>query len=161
MNALIPAPSLLIFSLSWYADWLWGLPLIVLTVLFHAIGLLLILEKLERLRKDFLEHYGYHVGFVMIVGGSALWAVLLHGAESVIWAAAYLYTDALPDYHDAAVYSLGALTTYGHVDMHLESRWQLLGALEALDGVLLFGLTAAFLVGIIQKIHELKNEQSR
>lgn len=142
-----------------YADWFWGVPLIVLTVLFHAIGLLVLSEKLDRLPKDILEHYGYPVVFVMIVGGSTLWAVVLHWVESVMWIAAHLYTDALPDYHTAALYSLGALTTYGHVDMHLEKRWQLLGPQEALDGMLLFGLTTAFLFGILQKVHELKNKK--
>jgi hypothetical protein len=34
----------------------------------------------------------------------------------------------------------------------LEGRWQLMGALEALNGMLLFGLTTAFLYGILQRV---------
>jgi hypothetical protein len=34
----------------------------------------------------------------------------------------------------------------------LEGRWQLMGAIEALNGSLLFGLTTAFLFGMIQKV---------
>jgi hypothetical protein len=50
------------------------------------------------------------------------------------------------------LYSLGAMTTYGSANVSLPDRWQLMGALEALDGVLLFGLTTAFLFAIIQRI---------
>ena len=42
-------------------------------------------------------------------------------------------------------FSLNALTTYGHETVHLERRWQMMGALEALSGILAFGLTTAFL----------------
>jgi hypothetical protein len=44
------------------------------------------------------------------------------------------------------------MTTYGHATLFLEDRWALLGAIEALNGVLLFGLTTAFLFAIIQHV---------
>jgi hypothetical protein len=159
MNIPIAAPGLLV-TFFW-TDWLWGLPLIILTVVFHAFGLLLINEKVEQIHKDGSERYGYAVMFVFVIGGSAMFAAALHGVESIIWAVAYLIIGALPDYHDAALYSLGAMTTYGHTDTHLQKPWQLLGALEALDGMLLFGLTTAFLFGIIQKTRELRSRRSR
>jgi hypothetical protein len=37
-------------------------------------------------------------------------------------------------------------------NLFLEQRWQLVGALEALNGMLLFGLTTAFLFAMIQKV---------
>jgi hypothetical protein len=39
------------------------------------------------------------------------------------------------------LYSLSALTTYGHASALLPDHWKMLGALEALNGALLFGLT--------------------
>ena len=50
------------------------------------------------------------------------------------------------------LYSLSAITSYGHAQIFLDPQWQLLGALEALNGVILFGLTTAFLFALIQKI---------
>ena len=41
------------------------------------------------------------------------------------------------------------MTTYGHVDIVLEPHWQVMGALEALNGLMLFGLTTAFLVSVV------------
>lgn len=50
------------------------------------------------------------------------------------------------------LYSLSALTSYGHADVFLKEKWQLMGALEALNGMLLFGLTTAFLFAMIQRV---------
>jgi hypothetical protein len=44
------------------------------------------------------------------------------------------------------------MTTYGHANLFLEDRWALLGAIKALNGMLLFGLTTAFLFAIIQHV---------
>jgi hypothetical protein len=158
MNIVIAATSLNGFF-SWLPDWVAGLPLIILTTIFHALGLVLILERIEQLQKYIIERYGYPIVFVLVVGGTAMWTVVLHGVESLVWAAAYLFIGALPDFHDAVLYSLSAMTTYGHSSMLLEKRWLLLGALEALDGMLLFGLTTAFLFGIIQKVYVLKSKR--
>ena len=43
------------------------------------------------------------------------------------------------------LYSLNAMTTFGHVTFELAERWKLMGALEALNGILLCGLTTAFM----------------
>jgi hypothetical protein len=44
------------------------------------------------------------------------------------------------------------MTTYGHESVSLEQHWQMMGALEALNGMLLFGLTTAFLFAMIQEV---------
>lgn len=53
------------------------------------------------------------------------------------------------------LYSLNAITSFGHTDLQLEKRWELLGALESLNGWLLFGLSTAFLFAVIAKIGSL------
>jgi hypothetical protein len=92
-------------TFRWSADWAWGLPLIAITMVIHAFGLLLMTEKIERLSKNVVARYGYPVVFVIAVGGSAMWAALLPGAESMVWAAAYRFLGAMPSYPDAALYS--------------------------------------------------------
>jgi hypothetical protein len=44
----------------------------------------------------------------------------------------------------AMLYSLSAMTAYGHANIYLLQHWQFSGALEALNGMILFGLTTAF-----------------
>jgi hypothetical protein len=61
-----------------------------------------------------------------------------------VWAAAYRLLGALPDNRSAMLYSLSAMTSYGHGTIFLDPHWQMMGALEALNGMMLFGLTTAF-----------------
>jgi hypothetical protein len=49
------------------------------------------------------------------------------------------------------LYSLSAMTSYGHADLFLAPHWRMMGFLEALNGWILFGLTTAFLFTVIQK----------
>jgi hypothetical protein len=86
------------------------------------------------------------------MGVTVTLATALHGIEAAVWAAAFWLLGALPDVRSAMLYSLGAMTTYGHASIYLENHWQLMGALEALNGVLLFGLTTAFLFAMIQNV---------
>ena len=60
--------------------------------------------------------------------------------------------DAEHDFGSAMLYSLGAITTYGHENLDLAAQWKLLGAIEALNGWLLFGLTTAFLFWLFQEV---------
>ena len=46
--------------------------------------------------------------------------------------------------------SLNAMMTYGHDSLGPADHWRLMGALEALNGVILFGLTTAFLFSVLQ-----------
>jgi hypothetical protein len=97
-------------------------------------------------------HRNFIPKFALVIGSTALLATVLHGIESAIWAAAYRVLGALPDNRFATLYSLSAMTTHGHLNRYLKDQWQLMGALEALNGMLLFGLRTAFLFAMIQRI---------
>ena len=140
---------------TWGADWAWGLPLIVLTVVIHVLGLRLISEKALGLCSAIAEQRHPTAVFVVVVGATTLLATSLHAIEAGIWAAAYRLLGALPDHKAAMLYSLNAMTSYGHESLSLKDRWAILGALEALNGWLLFGLTTAFLFAMIAKVWSL------
>jgi hypothetical protein len=91
----------------------------------------------------------------MVVGVTAVLTILLHALESTTWGAAYVLLGALSDKKTAMLYSLGAMTTYGHASIHLNPQWELLGAMEALQGMLVFGLTTAFLFSIFGAVSPL------
>jgi uncharacterized protein (TIGR04206 family) len=61
----------------------------------------------------------------------------------------------------AMLYSLGAMTTYGHASVFLAEDWRMMGALEALNGMLLFGLTTAFLFSMISQAWPLGSRDRR
>lgn len=144
----------------WSADWAWGLPLIVLTVTIHVLGLGLVGLRAIGASGRMLERRHPILVFVSVVGAVTLMATCLHATEAAIWAAAYRILAALPDNRSAMLYSLNAITSYGHAELVLEGHWQLLGALEALNGWLLFGLTTAFLFGTIEKVWSLGSQHN-
>jgi len=74
----------------------------------------------------------------------------LHGIESGIWAAAYLWLGALDSPIDALLFSLDSMSTRGASGLTLHRPWQMMGALEAVDGMLLFGVSAAFIFAVMQ-----------
>ena len=88
--------------------------------------------------------------FAAVVTATVLLLTVLHGLEAAVWTGAYVALGALGDKHSAMLYSLSAMTTYGHEGFSLDPRWRLMGALEALNGVILFGLTTAFLFSVLQ-----------
>jgi hypothetical protein len=136
----------------WHVDWAWGVPLIVLTVTLHVLGLGIIQQKIVPLYGALMRRNHTTGGFAVVMGTTTLLATALHGIEAAIWGIAYILIGALPDAKLAMLYSMGAMTTYGHEDLHVQAHWQMLGAIEALNGWLLFGLTTAFLFALIEKI---------
>jgi hypothetical protein len=144
---------------TWIGDWAWSLPLIVLTVVIHACGLAAIGERVVRVLAESVEHRRFMLKFAVVMAVTSLLGTILHGIESGIWAAAYWFLAALPDARTAMLYSLSAMTSYGHANLFLKDRWQLMGALEALNGMLLFGLTTAFLFAIIQRVWPLGSRE--
>lgn len=139
-------------NVGWIGDWAWSLPLILLTVVIHVFGLALIGERVVDVLSVSEGGRNLTSRFAAVMGATALVATLLHGIEGAIWAVAYRFLSALPDNRSAMLYSISAMTTFGHANLFLENRWQLMGALEALDGMLLFGLTTAFLFAIMQRV---------
>jgi len=141
-------------SAGWRQDWAWGVPLIMLTVVIHVLGLGLVNIKAV----DFFNrriHLGYPTAlFALVISAVTVLATVLHAVEAGAWAACFLFLGARPDVKSAMLYSLGAMTTYGS-GLLLEPQWRLLGAIEALSGWLLFGMTTAFLFGTIQKCHQI------
>jgi len=139
-------------ALIWDGDWAWALPLIVATVVIHVAGLGVINREALRTVGLVRTHRNFNVLFAIVMGVTTLLATLLHAVEAGIWASVYWALGAVPDGKSALLYSLNAITTYGHSTVDLTAHWQLMGALEALNGMLLFGLTTAFLYGILQRV---------
>jgi hypothetical protein len=136
----------------WRADWAWGVPLIIVTVVIHVLSLGLINQRGVRILGHMTERRHPMLVFAEVMGTTTLLATILHALEAGIWAVFYRVLGALSDFKSAMLYSLNAITSYGHENLLLTSRWQLMGAIEALNGCLLFGLTTAFLFGMIQKV---------
>ena len=139
-------------SLIWNGNWAWSLPLIVLTVTFHVICLGVINTWVVRALQLLRKRRHFLTVFTVVMGVTTLLATVLHALEAGLWAVAYRRLGAIADASSAIIYSLSAMTAYGHAELYLAKHWQLMGALEALNGLLLFGLTTAFLYGHVRRV---------
>jgi len=137
---------------TWSADWLWSLPLILSNIVIHVFGLVLINDAVILVLKDDAGQRRFMTKFAAVIGAVVLFIIVLHAAEAAAWALAYWMLDAFPDTKTAMLYSLGAMTSYGHANLFLPVKWQMMGVLQSLTGVILFGLTTAFLFAMIQSV---------
>jgi hypothetical protein len=145
----------------WRSDWLWGCPLIMATVTLHTLGLAYMSHKAILIGNKMKQRGRPRIAFAFVISAMTLLATLLHGIEASMWGAAYLALGALTKTRSAMLYSLSAMTTYAHHSLYLEDHWQLLGAIEALNGWLLFGLSTAFLFLLIQEFSPPLRDQSK
>jgi voltage-gated potassium channel Kch len=83
--------------------------------------------------------------------------VLGIGVEAFVWALLYLLNPAitvLPDIQTAFYFSLVTYTTLGYGDIVLTGDWRVLSAVEAVNGVIIFGWTTALIIYFIQRIYK-------
>ena len=60
------------------------------------------------------------------------------------------WLGALDSFTHASIYSLATMTTFELPGLTLPSRFQMISALQAVNGVLLFGISTAFLFAVMQ-----------
>jgi hypothetical protein len=137
------------------ASWTLGLSLIVLTIAIHTTGVVMMalgIQKrirvwVDKQKLDPLRAIPIVIGHIGVVG---LILAALHGLEGMLWAAAYMRLGVLGSFTDASLYSLGTMTTLDIPGLVLPSRWQMISALEAVNGTLLFGISTAFIFAVMQ-----------
>ena len=92
--------------------------------------------------------------FVVLAG----WIILLHVAEIAVWAAVYAWRNAMPDIAAAMYFSAVTYTTTGYGDLVLPQSWRLVGAVEALTGILMCGWSTGFFFAVLSRMLQDRNE---
>ena len=86
----------------------------------------------------------------MLIGTIGLSLALLHGIEAALWAEAYLLLGALDTPAEAMLFSIDSMTTCGASGLTLHHHWQEMSALEGVAGVLMFGVSTAYMFFVMQ-----------
>ena len=87
---------------------------------------------------------------LMLLG---MWLMFAHALEMGIWAWTYLHFDMFDHWETALYFSGASFTTLGFGDVLLSDEWRLLSGATAANGLLLFGLSAAFLFDAAGQLH--------
>ena len=125
--------------------------MIGLTVSIHVAGLLLLARVLRHYAARMHRHNDavHQTAAVVIV---VLGLVAVHTVEIWAYAVLYLLLGAFSDIETALYFSTVTFTTLGYGDVVLDNGWRLLAAIEAANGLLLFGWSTAFLITVIVRV---------
>jgi hypothetical protein len=135
--------------------WLLSLSVIGVTVVIHSVGLGMLMR---RLNARAIEAAGLRHSFSTVMAATVVAVAVLHGCEAAVWAVVYRLIGVVPDFETAFYFSFVAFTTVGFGDVTLAPPWRILSAMEAADGMLLFGWSTAFLFAVVQRVWRLGQE---
>jgi hypothetical protein len=121
------------------------------SLLVYGTGIHFIVRVVVRLIRSGSSELGFWktiavMGIVMAITGAA------HLAQVALWAVAFLLCGQVSTMETAVYLSAQSYAAVGYGDVPLSERWRLLGPLEAINGLLLFGLSASVLFAIMSQL---------
>ena len=79
--------------------------------------------------------------------------------QIVLWGTLFFWLGEFGEFYEAVYHSAVNFTSLGYGDVVMSAHRKLLGPLEALNGILMLGLTSAALLGILQYLSKAKQQQ--
>jgi Ion channel len=124
--------------------------LMAVCVIIHAGGVTSAVQWLRRRKASQRGHWQWTWLFVCV----AAWIILLHLIEVTAWALVYAFARALPSVQSGWYFSAVTYTTTGYGDLVLPEDWRLVGAIEALTGILMCGWSTGFFFAVVSRVYE-------
>jgi hypothetical protein len=115
----------------------------------HAIVMTAVLRVAHAAHERATSHQSLRLVAVMIATVSVLMAA--HIAEVAVWSLAYAMVGIAPPGTDLIYFAFVNYTTLGYGDITSIERWQLLGPMTAMNGVLLFGWSTAVIFAVLRR----------
>src|SRR5262245_45376090 len=96
-----------------------------------------------------------------IVSLAISFAFVAHLVEIAFWAVLLIIFGEFQEFGSAYYHSAVNYTTLGYGDLLLTPSWRLLGPVEATNGVLMFGVSAAMVFAVIQRLAKARFQELR
>lgn len=128
--------------------------MVLLTVMIHGAGLFVLVRlfRIELHEAAAMRLPPFSLRTLLFVLSLALGLFALHGLEIWAYAGLYLGLHALPNLETAVFFSTITYSTVGYDDYGLATRWQLVAAIEAINGVILLGWSTAFFFAVMTRL---------
>ena len=128
--------------------------MVFVTVSVHGFGLLGLtrLLRLERQEERMAHLSPLSARGIFLTFGVVFSLFAIHGIEIWLYALVYLLLDALPDLETAVYFSTITYSTIGYDDKGMDKSWQLVAAIEGINGVILMGWSTAFFISMIGRL---------
>ncbi|MGJ5619751.1 ion channel [Sulfitobacter sp. MF3-043] len=117
----------------------------------HLALIIFSLPWLTRVAQATKEQFRAHRAGLLISLAFGL-TVFGHTVQVWIWAGAFLWYGAIDGVDTAVYFSLSTYTTLGYGDIILDDTMRTFGAFASVCGMLTFGISTAFLVGMIGRV---------
>jgi voltage-gated potassium channel len=132
--------------------------IVAICLMIHAAGILLLAEWLLRWRDD-LERSASSRQFALLIVALFAGLTFLHVTQTSLWALFYYTRNLFSDFETSLYFSMVSFTTIGYGDVVLPRRWRLLGVIECLSGLLLCGVSTAFIFAVINAMFQFRLAQ--
>ncbi len=130
-----------------------GSLLVVVTVALHILALVLLTRLLTRLTALLTRLIRRTVlGVTAILSSVVVYLIGVHTLEIWLWAAVYFAIGEFSVFEDALYFSAVTATTLGYGDLVLSEQWRLLATFEAMGGLVLFGVSTAYLIALMRNV---------
>jgi voltage-gated potassium channel len=121
-------------------------------VAIHGMGMILGLRWLARTRPVHHHHFSLPTMFWILV--RVVYGLLvLHLLQILVWAACYHWAGCFPDFTTSFYYSATSYSTVGFGDVIPPENWRILGSVEAVTGILMFGWSTGVLFTVVNHLH--------
>jgi hypothetical protein len=131
--------------------------LVATTVFFHAAALTIILNPVLRFTAQ-LEVRFWPVTWLVV--RLTWWLIGIHLVEIVVWALFFWWQKCMPDAESSFYFSGVTYTTTGYGDFVLPKEWRLFAPVEGLTGILMCGLSTAFLFATLSRMYRARTKTS-
>jgi hypothetical protein len=120
------------------------------SLLSYAMAMALIVHLvIQPIRTSYTAGFWKSVAIMMFV---SLITAATHLIQIALWAVVLLMVGELSTFEKAFYFSAENYTALGYGDIVLSDRWRLLGPLEAINGLLLFGLSTAVMFAVMSRL---------
>lgn len=127
-------------------------------LMIHLTGILLMAEWLFQWHET-LERAPTRKLLALLIVTLCGGILLLHLIQTGLWAVFYYTQNLFSDFETSLYFSMVSFTTLGYGDVLLPKKWRLLGVVEGFSGVLLCGISTAFIFAVINAVFQTQLRQ--
>lgn len=129
--------------------------IVSVSLMIHVAGILLMAGWLLRRRDDLeLTASTRHLAVLIVTLFAAV--MFLHLIQTSLWAIFFYTQNLFSDFETSLYFSMVSFATIGYGDVLLPRKWRLLGVIEGFSGVLLCGVSTAFIFAVINAMFQFR-----
>jgi hypothetical protein len=128
---------------------------VVPIVIFHLTGLALLLRALKSHSKVFRRLRILPLTLLLTV---TLGIIALHTVEIWLYAGMYLSLGVFETLEESVYFSTVTFSSLGYGDVVLPTQWRVLGAIECPVGIIMLGISTAFLISVLTRFRLLGHD---